>query len=400
MNPALLAAVALSLAQAAPPAPPAPASPPAPTRPQPPARKGAPGSTDFRRVEPPMVPGVAVRFPGLEAWVQGEPESDFRPGTVYVFEFFHTNCAQCREWASLIHELARVNEAKGARFVAISEEPAEALRAWLDQPGRRESMPYAVVSDPDRSAMNTFQNGTFRNFNPRFFVVKDGVVQWYGHPNQAEKPLERIMAGDWDPAAARPEAALDAQVSLAKSRLDAMAVECNDSGDWTRMYQLLDSVIAAIPERAGQYKAQRVLLMIGLGDQVDAGYEYARQVARDHGGEANTMRLLARAVLAAPYTRRRDVDFGLACAEAADRLTDGKDARAADVVALAWFSKGDAGKAIEHEARAVALEQGAKQRREYERALEHYRTADAGPAPVRQPPKPGGAAPPQAPGAE
>jgi thiol-disulfide isomerase/thioredoxin len=347
-----------------------------------------------------MVPGVKVAFPNLETWVQGEPESAFAPGKVYVFEFFHTNCSHCREWASLIHELARVNEEKGARFVAISEETAETLRAWLEQPGRKEAMPYAVVSDPDRSAMNTFQNGTFRNFNPRFFVVKDGIVQWYGHPNQAEKPLARIMAGDWDIDAARPEAILDAQVSLAKSRLDAIAVECNGSGDWARMYELLDSVIEALPERAGQYKAQRFLLMIGLGDQVDQGYGYGRQVAKDHADEASTMRLLARVVLAAPYTRRRDIDFGLECAVTADRLSDGKDSRAADVLALAWFSKGDATAAIEHELRAIALEPNAKQRREYERALEHYRTSDPSPVPVRPAPPAGGAVPPSAPGVE
>lgn len=372
----------------------------APARPAPPARKGPPASTEFRRADPPMVPGARVAFPALDAWVQGTPETAFAPGTVYVFEFFGTNCSHCREWSSLVHELVRVNGAKGARFIAVTDEQPAAVRAWLDRPGMRESMPWAIACDPDRSATATFQNGTFRNFNPRLFVVKDGVVQWFGHPNQAEKPLERIMAGEWDPASARAEAVLDSQVSLAKSRLDAMASECNDSGDWSRMFVLLDSVIAALPERAGQYKAQRFLIMVGLGDRVDEGYAYGRAVAKDHATEANTMRLLARAVLAAPYTRRRDVEFGLECAEAADRLSEGKDPKAADALALAWFSKGDAGKAIEHEARAVALEQSAKQRREYERVLERYRTTEAGPAPIKPPPQPGNATPPAAPGAD
>jgi hypothetical protein len=372
----------------------------APSRPAPPARKGPPASTEFRRTDPPMVPGAQVAFPALDTWVQGTAESAFAPGTVYVFEFFGTNCSHCREWSSLVHELARVNGAKGARFIAVTDERPDVVRAWLDRPGMREAMPWAIACDPDRSAMNTFQNGTFRNFNPRFFVVKDGVVQWFGHPNQAEKPLERIMAGDWDPAAARTEAVLDSQVALAKARLDAMAAECNDAGDWSRMFILLDSVIAALPERAGQYKAQRFLIMIGLGDRVDEGYAYGRAVATDHAGEANTQRLLARAVLAAPYTRRRAVDCGFECAVAADRLSGGQDPKAADAVALAWFSKGDAAQAIEHEARAVTLEKNAKQRREYERVLERYRTTDAGPAPIKAPPQPGQATPPAAPGAE
>jgi thiol-disulfide isomerase/thioredoxin len=367
----------------------------APARPA--DRAARPASTEFRRMDPPMLPGVQVAFPSLESWVQGEPVTGFEPGRVYVFEFFNTNCSHCAEFAELIHELARVNGARGARFVAISDEPAGRIREWLDKPGNRESMQYSIVSDPDRSAMNTFQNGTFRNFNPRFFVVKDGVVQWYGHPKDAEKPLEAIMSGGWDPAQARPAAIEDAQVALAKSRLDSMAVECDRAGDWSRMYQLLDSVIAAFPERAGRYKVQRATLMLGLGRQVDAGYEYARAVAKEHAGEMATMRGLARAALAAPYTQRRDVEFGLECALAADRLAEGKDALAADTLALAWFSKGDGTAAVEHQARAVNLETNMKQRRAYQRTLEQYRTTEAGPAPSKPIPAPGNAAPPAAP---
>jgi hypothetical protein len=97
-----------------------------------------------------------------------------------------------------------------------------------------------------------------------------------------------------------------------------------------------------------------------------------------------TLRSLARGALQSPYARRRDLDFGMECALAADRLAGGLDARAADTVALAWFSKGDRSQAVANGERAVRLEKDAKARRQYESALAKYRTAPTGPEPTRE----------------
>ena len=341
----------------------------------------------FRRSAPTVFSGSRLAFPNLATWVQGEPATAWAPGTVYVFEFFSTTCSHCKEFAETVEGYAREYGAKGMRFVAITDEEAPKVKAWLDSPAKKGHVPFSVVSDPDRSAMMQMQNGTFRNFNPRFFIVKDGIVQWFGHPKEAAEPLAKIAAGTWDPASVRAAIDLDGIAALAKNYLDNIARECEKTDDWKPMLTGIDSVIAAIPERAGQYEAQRFVVMIGLADMGDAGYDYGREVAKRHPEEMATIRSLSRAILQSPYVKNRNLDLGMEFALAADALAKGEDARVADTVALAHFSKGDRAKAIEHGERAVRLEKDPRQREVYEKALAKYRTATLGPEPTR--PHPG-----------
>ena len=371
----------------APPTIPAPVTPPA-QRP-----------ITFARINPPIQPGARVSFPSLASWVKGTPITSFTPGKVYVFEFFSTSCSHCKEFAELITRLARTYGAQGAEFIAITDEEAPIVKAWLAQPGKLNEVPYSVVSDPDRSAMITLQNGTFRNFNPRFFVIKNGIVQWFGHPKEAEEPIAKVVAGTWDPETVRAAAITDSTVSRGKDLLDRVARECDKSGDWTPMFAALDAVRAAIPERAGQYDAQRFVIMIGLGDMPDAGYEFGRRIAKEYAQDMPTTRSLARAILNSPYAKRRDVDFAMELAVTADTLAKGEDARAADTLGLAWFSKGNREKAIENAERAVKLEKDQKTREQYQQALQKFRTGTPGPEPTKPRPVPAAATPTAAPAA-
>ena len=367
-----------------------PATPAAPVTPSAPVTPPAQRPITFARINPPIQPGARVSFPSLAAWVKGTPITSFTPGKVYVFEFFTTSCSHCKEFAELITRLARTYGAQGAEFIAVTDEEAPIVKAWLDQPGKLNEVPYSVVSDPDRSAMITLQNGTFRNFNPRFFVIKNGIVQWFGHPKDAEEPIAKVVAGTWDPETVRAAAITDSTVSRGKDLLDRVARECDKTGDWTPMFAAVDAVRAAIPERAGQYDAQRFVIMIGLGDMPDAGYEFGRRIAKEYAQDMLTTRSLARAILSSPYAKRRDIDFAMELAVTADTLAKGEDARAADTLGLAWFSKGNREKAIENAERAVKLEKDQKTREQYQQALQKFRTGTPGPEPTK--PRPATAA--------
>jgi thiol-disulfide isomerase/thioredoxin len=375
--------------------PPAPASPtpaapkvasaPAAPAPAAPVRARAP----FVRTEPSVFPGARIRFPSLDTWVTGSPRDAFEPGKVYVFDFFETTCGHCKQYAPLIERLAREYGARGMEFIAITGEDAGKVRAWLAQRGAEGQPPYAVVSDADRSALATLQGGTFRSFNPRFFVARDGVLLWHGHPKEAEATLSAIAAGTWDPESVRQKFVTESVAARAKNYLDGVARECDGTGDWRPMFAALDAVRAAVPERAAQYDTQRFVIMIGLADMPDAGYELGRRVAAEHPQDMVTLRSLARGALQSPYAKRRDLDFGMEMAVAADRLAKGEDARAADTVALAWFSKGDRAQAVANGERAVRLEKDPKARAQYEQALSKYRTGTPGPEPTKARTAPG-----------
>lgn len=364
-----------------------PSAAPQPAAPVPQAAAPAPAAarprSPFVRPNPTIFPGARIAFPQLDAWVKGEPRAQFEPGKVFVFDFFETTCGHCKEYAPLIARLAREYGPRGFEFVAITGEDPAKVRAWLGQAGKAEETPYSVVSDGDRSALATLQGGTFRSFNPRFFVAKDGIILWHGHPKEAEPVLAAIAAGTWDPAAVREKFVVESVAARAKNLLDAVARECDSSGDWTPMFGAIEAVKAAVPERASQYDTQRFVIMIGLADMPDAGYEFGRQVAARYPDDMVALRSLARGALQSPYAKRRDLDFGLEMALAADRLAKGEDARAADTVALAWFSKGDRERAISNGERAVRLEKDPKARAQYERALAKYRSGTPGPEPTK-----------------
>jgi thiol-disulfide isomerase/thioredoxin len=354
-----------------------------------------PGAPRFVRVEPPVFPGARVPFPRLGAWVKGRQHAAYEPGMVYVFEFFETSCGHCKEYAGLVKQLASEFGARGFEFVAVTSEHPDAVQEWLSAPGKGAGVPYSVALDPDRSALALLQGGTFRSFNPRFFVIRDGVVLWHGHPKAARAPLQAIADGTWDPAKVRDEFVTESVVARAKNHLDAVARQSDSAGDWAPMFRALDEVRAAVPERAAQYDTQRFVIMIGLAGMPDEGYAFGRRVAAENPGDMVTQRSLARGALQSPFVKRRDLDFGMECALAADRLAGGMDARAADTVALAWFSKGDRARAIANAERAVQLEKDPKARRQYEHALARFRTAAPGPEPTRErtKPTPGRAAP-------
>jgi hypothetical protein len=72
-------------------------------------------------------------------------------------------------------------------------------------------------------------------------------------------------------------------------------------------------------------------------------------------------------------------------------LGKGEDARAAEVLALAHFSRGDRESAIAAQERAIRLQENAKLKRTYEQQLEKYRKDDPKPVPYTPRPKPNAA---------
>ncbi|MEP0348334.1 MAG: TlpA family protein disulfide reductase, partial [Rhodopirellula bahusiensis] len=52
-----------------------------------------------------------------------------------------------------------------------------------------------------------------------FIVGKDGHVEWIGHPMSIDEPLEAVVSGDWDRAAAKEKFDRDQQIKLAFQKI-------------------------------------------------------------------------------------------------------------------------------------------------------------------------------------
>ena len=101
-----------------------------------------------------------------------------------------------------------------------------------------------------------------------------------------------------------------------------------------------------------------------------------------------TLRSLARTTLNSPFVQKRDLDFAMQTALAADALGKKEDARAAEVVAFAYFSKGNRELALENQERAIRLQTDPAMLKQYHTSLEKYKTAEPGPIPYQPPQKP------------
>ena len=339
----------------------------------------------YKIVLPTVYPGATVAFPPLGAFVQGSERRAFAPGKIYVFEFFSTTCSHCAEAAPLVEALVEqfssgINE-KAFEFISVTSDDEAKVREWLIEPAHAEQVKHSVAIDVGSKAQRALQDPTYQVLNPRFFVIRDGVVLWYGHPDAAAEPFAQIAAGTWNPDSVKAEFLDNALVARAKNQTSSLLTQCEKDGKWKDLFDLFDSIAVAIPSRGSTFELQKFGTMIGPADMPVEGYAYGMQLAVHYANDIASLRTLARTTLNTPRVKVRDLDFAFAIARAADSLGGEKDARAAEILALAYFSRGDRENAIKLQERAITLQDNAKIKATYETQLAKYRVDEPKPVP-------------------
>ena len=405
----LLAAMPLGLGcdgQSAPAAAVTPVAAPvaAPVAPPPPAASpAAPNQTrkprQYKLVLPTVFPGAMIEFPPLGEFVQGEKRRSFPKDKIMVFEFFSTTCGHCAEAAPAIEALVDEYMPKGWEFISVTSEDAQKVRDWLAKPEIAEMVKQSVALDPASKAQKALQDRTFQVLTPRFFVVRNGLVLWYGHPDAAEEPFQKIADGSWNPESVRQEFIDNALVARARNQTGDLLRKCEADGKWDDLFELFESIAVAIPSRASTFELQKFGTMIGPANMTQEGYAYGRELAVKYATDIASLRTLARTTLNSPQVKIRDIDWAFTIAKQADELGKNADARAAEIMALAYFSKGDRDNAVKNMERAITLQDNLKAKKLYMDQLAKYRTDEPKPVPYTPPaPKPGTAPAAPAPG--
>lgn len=335
----------------------------------------------YKIIPPTVYPGAMVQFPPLGTFVQGPERKEFEKGRIYVFEFFSTTCGHCAEAAPIIEGLVEEYTPKGFEFVSITAEDEKKVREWIAKPEIAEVTTQSIALDPGSKTQKLLQDPTYQILTPRFFVIRDGMVLWFGHPDAAAEPFSKIAAGTWDPTTVKAEFITNSLVARAKNQTNGLLTQCEKDGKWQDLLDLYESIAQAIPERASTFELQRFGTMIGPADMSEEGYSYGRALAAKYATDIASLRTLARTTLNSPQVKKRDIEWAFEIAKAADALGKGEEPRAAEIMALAYFSKGDREKAIENAERAIRLQDNVKLRKIYENQLEKYRKDDPKPVP-------------------
>jgi hypothetical protein len=133
----------------------------------------------------------------VREWIKDRPAATKPRTNIYVLVFGSLCRASDFALTNLSH-LQRKYRDKGVLAVAISDEPAEQLKAFVQLKGS--NIEYAVAADNNRKTTSAYLRAFQQLKLPRAFVVGyDGKVLWYGHPmGGLDQIVDKITSGQYD----------------------------------------------------------------------------------------------------------------------------------------------------------------------------------------------------------
>lgn len=199
-------------------------------------------------------------------WLKGSPIKEYKKGHLYLFEFWATWCGPCIISMPHLSELAKKHE-KDLTVVAVNiwedksgKTPYEALLPRVKKfvKGMGDKMAFNVTTDTKDGYMgNKWMKAAGQEGIPTSIMVKDGVIQWIGHPVKLDSIFNLVMHGNYNLAEERKVAIADAGKAPSKDELiysTAMkAVEtANENREYITAISIIDNAVKNIsPEMAG-----------------------------------------------------------------------------------------------------------------------------------------------------
>ena len=198
-----------------------------------------------------LLPGDKAPEVKAQAWVKGKEITKIPAGKIHVIEFWATWCGPCKTSIPHLTELAKKHKGK-VEFAGISVwEDGDDIKGQVEKivAGMGDKMGYSVAVDDEAGtvAKAWMEASSSRGIPTAFIVDKSGTVAWIGHPMELDKPLEAVIAGKHDVAAARTAylAELDkqAKADAMQARIEA-ALKQYMAGQKTEALAELDKIAA------------------------------------------------------------------------------------------------------------------------------------------------------------
>ena len=323
----------------------------------------------------------------VKEFIKGQPVTQFAKGKTYVVEFWATWCGPCRVSMPHLTKLQKKYPDVTVIGVSIWERDPEAVKPFVKRMG--DQIGYRVAADKpipgaDEEGKGVMSSTWMDRANlegiPAAFVVDgNGKIAWIGNPMELDKPLGQIAAGKWDLTVAaadyKKDKARKAHLKQVIARLRELAPD-----DRQGALKIISEAIERDPELEKNLGRGRFQLLIGLKGRSAEALTYGKKLAEKFKEDAEQLSDLAWAVVdpEAPKANATVLKFALEVAQLADEVDNYRSPSVAHILARAYFSNGNAPKAVETEERAIKLAKGTplendetmKQRlQEYKKAL-------------------------------
>ncbi|HEY0867757.1 MAG TPA: TlpA disulfide reductase family protein [Fimbriimonas sp.] len=150
-------------------------------------------------------PGSPAPELDVKTWYKGTPVKTLDKNKTYVVEFWATWCGPCIQSIPHVTQLAKAN--KDVTFIGVSiweDDKDGNIKAFIDKMG--EKMDYNVGYSGNQTGMaQSWMTAAAQNGIPAAFIVKNGEIQWIGHPMSMDEPLAKVKAGTFDVKAFKAE---------------------------------------------------------------------------------------------------------------------------------------------------------------------------------------------------
>jgi len=324
----------------------------------------------------PMTIGSNAPAPQIEKFVRGTEPKWFESGKVYVIEFWATWCGPCKQSMPHISDLADKYKGK-VIVVGISDEKVDTVTKFLDTDEWKQKARYNLATDPDRSTHKQYMEAAAQGGIPTAFVVKDGKVQWIGHPMGMDEPLKQIVDGSWNPGKYQIE--FEAETAMARKQMErrSAVAKARKAGDWDAILTMIDEDVAAAPERSkASLLVNKFQLLLTDANKPADGYKLGREIAAANKDNAMVLNQMAWFVLDNAKVKDRDLKFALDAAQQAVDASKGEDGSVIDSLARAYWESGNKSKAIEWQKKAIEKAKG-DMTDELKETLKKYEGSDA-----------------------
>jgi thiol-disulfide isomerase/thioredoxin len=340
---------------------PAPAPPTPPPAMAPPAPPSAPAPAAAARAPLPPAPpadslDVGDQAPSLANvnWIQGNKVTEFKPGTVYVVEFWAPWCPDCRAALSVYANLAqRYSTRSNVQLLAVAVWPKrsapEMAKDFVEDAS--DLFPYPVAEDVDNATAKAWLEAAGVSIPTAVVVGGDGRIAWMGDPREGLSDAVPEALGE----AARVATLYSGRKAYQAEIDKAEAAE--RAGKWKQQAEVTGQLYEKAPTLFGDQSASHYVGLVMMGAKDDAKAWGERMLTKDFANSAQALNLLAWRMVEPGGTiplNMVDLDLAMRVSQRADDLTMHSNAYILDTLARVMFLRHELPDALRTQLKAVA----------------------------------------------